>query len=147
MNIAFNGSSREIIRNILFICVILLFSTPAFADTILHSQTTIIPTKYRFLLLDLAGSENQITANKESFAPASIANIIVKPEREPDFQDEDIGALISNSGNQPSFRGMGRGYVETNFAVSMDEPGRKVDNRERLTARGLFDVHVIHEFN
>ncbi len=59
----------------------------------------------------------------------------------------DIAALVAGIAPDASYNGLGRGYVETNFDVSLDSPGQKVRNNERLTARGLFDVHVSHGFN
>jgi hypothetical protein len=122
---------------------------PAFAlaDGVSHPGTMIIPTKYRFLLLDMADS---VEKEKQPIAPViqSEDNAVSGAlTQKPVDNTEEILAVFSDLAPKPSYQGMGRGYVETNFDVSFTEPGRKIDNRERFTARGLFNVHVAHGFN
>ena len=128
------------------ILLLISLSAPALAltDQGHYSPSLIIPTKFRFLLLDMADSP------EEKNPPADLvvqADSEKAPGEERAIQDEDLEAALSDIAPEPSYSGMGRGYVETHFDVSFEEPGRKIDNRERLTARGLFDVHVSHGFS
>jgi hypothetical protein len=111
-----------------------------------HSPTMIIPTKYRLLLIDMI--ESLDTPAPPVIPPQESP----KPEgsHEPvnmESEATDMAALVAGVTPDSSYNGYGRGYVETNFDVSLDAPGQKVRNNERLTARGLFDVHVSHGFN
>ena len=109
----------------------------------------IIPTKFRYLMLDMA----QAAVSKP--APASLMTTVptlppvdVSPApvaAEASGMDEE--ALLAELSADQSNGGYGRGFVQTNFDVNFQDPGQKIDNRERLTARGLFNIHVAHEFN
>lgn len=140
-------------RSVQWILILVLFSLgiPVLtgvvsADTGNYSPTMIIPTKYRLLLIDMIQSADQPPVQAPRSIPEEEPPVSSKAEAvKSSLSDEDIldaGIVPDNS-----YNGYGRGYVETNFDVSFEEPGRRIDNRERLTARGLFDVHVSHGFN
>lgn len=140
--------SNKLLSALLFLSVFAgLLVVPVYAADENHTPTMIIPTKFRFLLIDMVQAmENQGT-------PAQISGSLEIPESEDSHgsastdsgTDEEI--LSAGLTSDKSYGGFGKGFVQTNFDVSFQEPGRKIDNRERLTARGLFNVHVVHEFN
>jgi hypothetical protein len=112
-----------------------------------QDPTLIIPTKFRLLLADMAKPQE-----KEVIPVATPSSVSRVPEgstspvrMESDAADQEI--LLTGLKQDALYSGLGRGFVQTSFDVSFDEPGRKIDNRERLTARGLFNVHVSHGFN
>jgi hypothetical protein len=131
-------------KALLLLILVLLVSVTALGEPGHYSPSTIIPTKYRFLLLDMKEFQQQVFQGEE---PLPQPESVSKPAHETKNQNEVLEAMLSDETETPSYSGLGRGYVETNFAVSINEPGRKVDDRERLTARGLFDVHIKHNFN
>ena len=141
--------------SILVLCFFLLALIPCstFGDTVKSpAASQIIPTKYRLLQI-LMEEETQVTAEQVVTEPVAADSSTV-PEREGShsavrMSQDSSGSSDSIAGLQPdsSYQGMGKGFVQTNFDVSLVDQGKRVENRERLTARGLFDVHVIHEFN
>ena len=130
----------------LFGCVVLLWM-PVCADPEVHQPTLIIPTKFRFLLLDMAQAVVPAPPPAEPVQPALQPEVqapLPAAEAESRMSEEEYLASLKPG---LSSAGMGRGFVQTNFDVSFQVPGGKIDNRERLTARGLFDVHVAHGFS
>jgi len=112
-----------------------------------HSPTMIIPTKFQYLLQDMIEEQEKPVISPTNPPPPTQKPITsTSPVRmESSVTDEDI--LVAKGVPASSSGGLGRGYVETNFGVSVEEPGRKMRDSQRLTARGLFDVHVSHGFN
>ena len=134
--------------------LMLLLPVVVFADEENHSPTMIIPTKFRFLLIDMIESQEETVVPSAPPVPVSqnpepasqIPAGSTSPVKMDNTQrDEDV--LAAGLAADSSHHGYGRGYVETNFDVNFESPGTRIDNRERLTARGLFDVHVSHGFN
>jgi hypothetical protein len=125
---------------------IIVLPVTSFADDGNHSPTMIIPTKFRLLMIDMKESQEKpvfpvTTPPDNQKQEGSHGPVWMKSEA------ADEGVLTAGIVPDASYSGFGRGYVETNFDVSFDEPGRSIDNHERLTARGLFNVHVSHGFN
>lgn len=111
------------------------------------TSTQVIPTKYRLLQV-MIEEESQVKDIQ------AVSNPVILPEREGShnavqMSSESAGTSDLSANVQPdtSYQGMGRGFVQTNFDVNMVDQGKRVENREKLTARGLFNVHVVHEFN
>lgn len=142
--------------SVIILCSLLLLLLPVVSADEDSVYTGVMPTKYRLLLMMMKGEQGLNTTPPASPVPAdSVAEAPVPSSdpvsshravrMEPDASVTQIppaGTSVS-SANQ----GLGRGFVQTNFDVSFLSQGQMVDNRERLTARGLFDVHVVHEFN
>lgn len=137
-------------NSILVLCFFLLALIPCstLGDTAKSpAASQIIPTKYRLLQI-LMEEETRVTAEQVVTDSSTV------PEREGShsavrMSQDSSGSSDSIADLQPdlSYQGMGKGFVQTNFDVSLVDQGKRVENRERLTARGLFDVHVVHEFN
>jgi hypothetical protein len=144
------GSVRSL--RCLSILLVLSFFTAvlpvaAYTDVGNYSPTMVIPTKFRLLLIDIMEfPENPVVP----FAPPPEERLKPEGSTSPvrmESQAVDDQVLAAGLVPDASYSGLGRGFVQTNFDVSFDEPGRKIDNHERLTARGLFNVHVSHGFN
>ena len=143
--------SNKLLSLVFFLSVFagLLF-VPVCADNENHTPTMIIPTKFRYLMLDMA--QTAVSGPAPAAPPMTpvptIPPIDISPApvvAEDSGMDEE--ALLAELSADQSNGGYGRGFVQTNFDVNFQDPGQKIDNRERLTARGLFNIHVAHEFN
>ena len=123
-----------------------LLVVPVYAASEQHSPTLIIPTKYRLMMMDMI--EEEKAASPVATPTPDITTLSKKSEDSATISSSDESALLSAGLKRDASRSyMGRGFVQTNFDVSFDEQGRKIDNHEMLSARGLFDVHVTHGLN
>ena len=129
---------------LLLLCGIFIavLPVPVVGNSDQHSPTQIVPTKFRFLLLSMMEEEANTTIPMVMPTPTPVVSSVR-------LESDSDGSADLSAGVKPdsSYNGMGKGFVQTNFDVSFTNPGQKVDNHEVMTARGLFDVHVAHEFN
>lgn len=100
--------------------------------------------------MDMIEEEEKAAAPVVTAVPTPVPTTVSEEFNGPVRMESTAeGSADLSAGLKPdtSYSGMGRGYVQTNFDVNLAEPGKNVNNHEILTARGLFDVHVAHEFN
>jgi hypothetical protein len=150
------GSMRSDVlfyRLIILVLFTVLFCMPVLADAEIHEPTLIIPTKFRYLLMDMVRVVEGQASSGPVPAPVQTPVPTPAPTEKPTTlsASEDSGsdeeALLAGLTPDQSYSGFGRGFVQTNFDVSFAQPDGTVSNHERMTARGLFDVHVSHGFN
>lgn len=123
-----------------------LLVVPVYASSEQHSPTMIIPTKYRLMLMDMVEEEH--AASPVATPTPDITTLSAKSENSASVSSTDDSALLSAGLKRDASQSfMGRGFVQTNFDVSFDNQGKKIDNHEMFSARGLFDVHVTHGLN
>ncbi len=138
-------SGWGVLLGLLFFLFALLV-VPVYGASEQHSPTMIIPTKYRLMMMDMI--EEEKAASPVATPTPDITTLSKKSEDSATISSSDESALLSAGLKRDASRSyMGRGFVQTNFDVSFDEQGRKIDNHEMLSARGLFDVHVTHGLN
>lgn len=130
----------------LLVFLVALLVVPVYASSEQHSPTMIIPTNYRLMLMDMVNEEH--AASPVATPTPDITTLSAKSENSALVSDTDDSALLSAGLKRDASRNyMGRGYVQTNFDVSFNNQGTKIDNHEMFSARGLFDVHVTHGLN
>jgi len=147
--------------------LIALSVMPVLSDPEVHQPTLIIPTKYRYLLSDLAVGDSLPPVPVPTTPPVPVSPATPAPTPVPTIEPDqgtspspatpvvvagaeteaEEQARLASLVPSRSYSGFGRGSVSTYFDVNFEEQGRRIDNRERLTARGLFDVHVTHGLN
>jgi len=129
---------------LVFLAVLLI--VPVYGASEQHSPTMIIPTKYRLMMMDMIEEEKAVSP--VATPTPDITALSERSEDSASVSSSDESALLSAGLKRDASRSyMGRGFVQTNFDVSFDEQGRRIDNHEMLSARGLFDVHVTHGLN
>ena len=139
-------SSRWVILLGLLVFLCALLVVPVYATSEQHSPTMIIPTKYRLMMMDMI--EEEKAASPVATPTPDITALSERSEDSASVSSSDESALLSAGLKRDASRSyMGRGFVQTNFDVSFDEQGRRIDNHEMFSARGLFDVHVTHGLN
>ncbi|HWQ65949.1 MAG TPA: hypothetical protein VN372_03645 [Methanospirillum sp.] len=145
--------------------LILLVSIIAEASYNRHSSSLLIPTKYRFMLNEMAGPNSTplVVASAPPTSPVRVGPVVTRiPEPvstrvsyaatqsgTPFVGDDETAPLGSPVPFQFPYSdddSLGVGSVQTNFDVYIEEPGRIIENREKYSARGLFDFHAFHEY-
>jgi len=130
----------------LLIFILALLVVPVGASSEQYSPTMIIPTKYHLMMMDMI--EEQTAATPVPTPTPDITTLSEKSQSAETVSSSDESAMLSAGLKRDASQSyMGRGFIQTNFDVSFDEQGRRIDNHEVLSARGLFDVHVVHGLN